>query len=59
GKVYLLNDEGKLSVISAEASWTTLHSADFGEPTHATPAIADGRIYLRTASKLYCFAKQK
>ncbi len=58
GKVYLLNDEGKLSVISAEASWTTLHSADFGEPTHATPAIADGRIYLRTASKLYCFAKQ-
>ncbi len=57
GKVYLLNDEGKLSVISAEASWTSLHSADFGEPTHATPAVADGRIYLRTASKLYCFGK--
>lgn len=57
GKVYLLNDEGKLSVVSAEASWTTLHTADFAEPTHATPAIADGRVYLRTASKLYCFAK--
>ena len=57
GKLYLLNDEGKLSVVSAEASWNTLHTADFGEPTHATPAIADGQIYLRTASKLYCFGK--
>ena len=27
----------------------------FGEDTYATPAIVDGRIYLRTAGHLYCF----
>ena len=59
GKIYCLNDEGKLTVTSAEASWQTLHSADFGEPVHATPAIVGANMYLRTASKLYCFGKAK
>ncbi|MEC7556867.1 MAG: PQQ-binding-like beta-propeller repeat protein, partial [Planctomycetota bacterium] len=26
-----------------------------GEETYATPAIVDGRIYLRTNGHLYCF----
>lgn len=55
GKVYLLNDEGKLSVIAADSSCTILGTADFGEETYATPAIVDGRIYLRTSGHLYCF----
>ncbi|MFO0869055.1 MAG: PQQ-binding-like beta-propeller repeat protein [Pirellulales bacterium] len=55
GKVYLLNQEGRLTVIAAEPQWKVLHTADFGEETYATPALVDGRIYLRTASALYCF----
>jgi outer membrane protein assembly factor BamB len=56
GKIYLLNDEGKLTVVSAEGQWKVLSTADFQEPTHASPAIVDGRIYLRTSGHLYCFA---
>jgi outer membrane protein assembly factor BamB len=53
-KVFLLSEKGQLSVVSAEDSWQILHSADFGEAGYATPAIVDGRIYLRTNQHLYC-----
>jgi hypothetical protein len=56
GKVYLLSQDGELTVISAKADWEVLHTARFGEDVMATPAIVDGRIYLRTAGHLYCFA---
>lgn len=57
GKVYLVNDEGDLSVVSAVGKWQVLATAKFGEPVYATPALADGRIYLRTVGHLYCFAR--
>jgi hypothetical protein len=28
-----------------------------GEPCSATPAISDGRLYVRTAKSLFCFRK--
>lgn len=55
GRVYFLNQEGELTVISADSSCKTIYTSDFGEETYATPALVDGRIYLRTASALYCF----
>ena len=55
GKLYLINVEGKLTVLRATARWEELATADFGEEVYATPAIADGRIYLRTTGHLYCF----
>jgi outer membrane protein assembly factor BamB len=55
GKIYLLNQEGRLTVMTSAGDWQFVHTADFGEPTYATPALVDGRIYLRTASQLYCF----
>jgi len=55
GKVYLLDQKGRLSVISGEGKWKVLHRAQFGEETYATPALVDGRIYLRTHGHLYCF----
>jgi outer membrane protein assembly factor BamB len=55
GKIYLLSEEGKLTVISDSGDWQVLHTADFGENAYATPAVVDGKIYLRTVSSLYCF----
>ncbi|HEY2253353.1 MAG TPA: PQQ-binding-like beta-propeller repeat protein, partial [Planctomycetaceae bacterium] len=55
GKVYLLSEEGKLTVISDSGDWQVLHTADFGENIYATPAVVDGKIYLRTVAHLYCF----
>lgn len=55
GKVYLLNEDGHLTVVKAEGKWETLHTAEFKEGGYATPALVDGRIYLRTSGHLYCF----
>ncbi len=55
GKLYLFNEQGRLSVVSLRDPWEVVHSADFEEDVYASPAIADGRIYVRTSGHLYCF----
>lgn len=55
GKLFAIDEQGVLTVVSAGADWRILSSSDFAEDVHATPAISDGRIYLRTAGRLYCF----
>jgi outer membrane protein assembly factor BamB len=57
GKIYLLSQRGTLSVVSAADQWQVIHSAEFGEECFATPALLDGRIYLRTSGHLYCFGQ--
>ena len=58
GKVFFLSELGELTVISAKADWEVLHTAEFDEQVFATPALVDGRIYLRTAGHLYCFGSK-
>ncbi|WP_373652806.1 MULTISPECIES: PQQ-binding-like beta-propeller repeat protein [unclassified Schlesneria] len=55
GKVYLVDEPGRLTVVSATEQLNLLHTSDMKEDVFATPAIVDGRIYLRTAGHLYCF----
>lgn len=55
GKLYLVTELGQLTVISNAGDWQELFTAEFGENVYATPAIVDGKIYLRTAGHLYCF----
>jgi outer membrane protein assembly factor BamB len=57
GKVFTLSEEGKLTVLKAGGEWEILAVNDLGEPAHATPAIADGKLYVRTHKTLFCFAK--
>lgn len=56
GKVYAVSDDGRVAVIRAGKQWELLAVNDLGEPCGATPALSDGRIFLRTRSALYAFA---
>lgn len=58
GKIYTVSEEGKLAVIKPGADWEVVKIVDFNESVNATPAIADGRIYVRTHSALYCFGRR-
>ena len=58
GKVYLASEGGVVTVLEAGPDWSILASHDFGERIMATPKILDGRIYLRTETAVYCFAKR-
>ena len=55
GKVYLLSQNGELTVVAAREGWDELHTVNFEGDGHATPAIADGRLYVRVGDKVYCF----
>ncbi len=53
GKVFLPSEEGKVAVVKAGGKWETLAVNDLGEGCFATPALAEGHIYLRTEAALY------
>lgn len=55
GKVWLCSQDGTVSVVSAKGEWEILAVNKLDDEVLATPAIADGRLYLRTRSMLYCF----
>ena len=55
GKVYMISQMGKATVLRAGRQWEILSSHDFEEEVYATPAISDNRIYVRTKNTLYCF----
>ncbi len=57
GKVYLVSQDGTVSVVKAAGEWDVLAVNALGDEVFATPAIDDGKIYVRTKSTLYCFAK--
>ena len=59
GKLFLIDEEGRLTVLSADPECRTLHTAEFGEKAFATPAIVGNRLYLRTSGHLYCFGESK
>ena len=56
GKVYMISRNGNVSVLNAGAEWAVHSSGAFDEEVFATPAIADGHIWVRTATALYDFA---
>lgn len=58
GHVYLLSENGFLSVLEAGGELTPVHSASFEAPCYATPTLARGHVYLRTMERLYCFGRE-
>jgi outer membrane protein assembly factor BamB len=59
GKLFTLSHEGKVTVLKPGKDWQILAVNEMGEDCNATPALADGRIYLRTDQALYCFGMSK
>jgi outer membrane protein assembly factor BamB len=57
GLVYFLNDDGVMHVVKAAPQYELVARNELGEKTYASPAIADGRMFLRSFSTLYCIAQ--
>ena len=57
-KIYLGNQDGFAVVPKAGGQWEILAVNELDAGINATPALADDRIYFRTFSALYCFAKK-
>ena len=56
-KVFLIGQGGQVSVVKATGEWEVMTVNALDDECYATPAIADGRIYIRTRGALYSFGK--
>jgi outer membrane protein assembly factor BamB len=57
GKVFFTNDDGETFVLRAGETFELLHTNSIGEPTLASPALVDGRWYIRTDSNLFAIGR--
>ena len=53
GKVFALSEDGDTYVMPAGPEFKVLGKNSLGEMSMATPAVANGSVIIRTASKLY------
>lgn len=58
GKVYAASARGTVAVLEAGDALVVLASSDLGERILATPALADGVVYVRTERALYAFGAE-
>jgi outer membrane protein assembly factor BamB len=59
GKLYAITVDGVVVVLRAGPKYELLAVHPLGEKSHATPAVADGRMYLRTYSHLFSIGGKK
>jgi len=55
GKIFLTSHNGVVAVLRAGGEQELLAANALNEEVFATPALAGGRLYVRTVSALYCF----
>ncbi|MBN1361445.1 MAG: PQQ-like beta-propeller repeat protein [Sedimentisphaerales bacterium] len=53
-KLYLLSEEGVMHIAQLGPEYQEVAKCELGEACFASPAFADGRIYIRGEKNLYC-----
>lgn len=59
GRIVLMSEDGDAFVIKAGPVHEIERTNSLGEPIFASPAVSQGRIFIRGASNLYCIGKKK
>jgi len=57
GKIYLIDMAGIMHIFSASEDFVSLGDNPIGEDCMTTPAMADGKIYIRGNKQLFCIGK--
>jgi outer membrane protein assembly factor BamB len=57
GKVYIASEHGKVVVLRAAGEWEIIAINEFDSGIYATPAISEGRMYIRTVNALYAIGQ--
>lgn len=53
-RIYVLGRTGTMRIVAAERSYRLISTCKLGEGSDATPAMADGRIFIRGRDHLWC-----
>jgi outer membrane protein assembly factor BamB len=57
GRIYFLNTTGLTSVVSAAPRYNALTQNRLDDSTFASPAVSDGKLFIRGRKWLYCISK--
>ena len=57
GHIFFVSQPGAVAILPPGGDLAPLAVADLKEEVYATPAFADGRVYVRTTQALYAFGK--
>ncbi len=58
GLVFFINDNGQVNVIKPGKKFECVATYELGESCYASPAISDGRVYLRGFKHLFCLGNR-
>ena len=59
GKIYCGSREGKMVVVAASEKYEHLGTSKLMSGVHATPAVANGKMFIRTDTHLICLGGKK
>ena len=59
GLVYFLNDDGVTHVVKPGAEFQLIAKNELGEKCFASPAISEGRIFIRSDKHLFCIGQPR
>lgn len=59
GKIYFVNETGSTLVLKADTNkYEEISRNEIGEPVFASPAIAAGKLFLRSTTQLWCLGEE-
>lgn len=59
GKIYLLNEAGKTTIIEAGREFKVVAESGIGEKCQASPALSNGQLFIRSDQHLFCIAEKR
>jgi len=57
-KILMISEKGEVAAVKAGKEFEEPTKVSLGEGVYASPAIADGRVYIRGVNTLFCFGKK-
>ena len=58
GLLFFINDNGRVNVIKPGRQFESVATYELGESCYASPAISDGRVYLRGFKHMFCIGSR-
>lgn len=55
--ILAIGEDGEIVVFKAATDFESVLKTELGEPVYASPAVADGKVFIRGTSHLFCFGK--
>ena len=59
GLVHFLSDKGVTTIVRPGEKYDVVVENDLGEDCYASPAISQGRIFMRAEGHLYCIGEKR